>query len=552
MSAPSGATPPDPEKSDPNGPAPGKARADGAGADRTGPQPADGADDDRHAIEAHAASAPPPPPRALSHAEIRTIFFGVMLATFLAALNQTIVATAMPTIGRHFSDFESLSWVVTAYLLTSTAVAPLYGKLSDIHGRRAMMLTAIGLFLAGSVLCAVAPDMTVLILGRGLQGIGGGGILPLAQSVIADMVSPRERGRYQAYMGVVWVTSGVGGPVLGGALAEHFHWTAIFWLNVPLGLLAAFLTWRNLAIIPRNERKHRLDVLGAVLMMGSAVLILLALTWGGTRHPWLSPEILTLVGASLLLSLLFSWRLVRAPEPFLPLTVLGNPVMRMGTASASFAMGTSIGLTIYVPLYFEIMHDLTATQSGLALIPIALTTPGSILSGQVMLYFRRYKWAPVSGLLLALVAQAVLAFWPAMPLSYAIPLMCVVGTAIGTVYPVTTVSIQNAVPHYQVGIAMGALNFFRSLASAFVVAAMGAILLAGFGSAVGGDVATGDISALAHRVGGLGEKVSQVFGWVFFSAWVFLAISLVFLLLMEERPLRSGSTREPPAPGPEA
>jgi MFS family permease len=166
-----------------------------------------------HTLPAGALS-PAPLAGAMSHAEVRTIFFGLMLTAFLAALNQTIIATALPTIGRHFADFESLSWVVTAYLLTSTAVAPIYGKLSDIYGRRAMLLTAFGLFIAGFVLCAVAPNMMLLILGRGLQGIGGGGILPLCQSVIADVVAPRERGRYQAYMGVVWVTSGVFGPVL--------------------------------------------------------------------------------------------------------------------------------------------------------------------------------------------------------------------------------------------------------------------------------------------------------------------------------------------------
>src|SRR6202521_2898326 len=174
-------------------------------------------------------SGPQPGRWVLSHGEIRTIVLGLMLAMFLSALNQTIIATALPTIGRTFNDFENLSWVVTAYLLTSTAVAPLYGKLSDIYGRRAMLLTAVGLFIAGSVLCAAAPNMMLLILGRGLQGVGGGGILPLCQSVIADVVAPRERGRYQAYMGVVWVTSGVFGPVVGGMMAEHFHWSLIFW-----------------------------------------------------------------------------------------------------------------------------------------------------------------------------------------------------------------------------------------------------------------------------------------------------------------------------------
>src|SRR5436190_10856196 len=237
-------------------------------------------------------SGPQPGRWVLSHGEIRTIVLGLTLAMFLAALNQTIVATALPTIGRDLRNFEMLPWVVTAYLLTSTAVAPLYGKLSDIYGRRAMLLTTVGLFVAGSVLCAAAPNMLLLILGRGLQGIGGGGILPLCQSVIADVVAPRERGRYQAYMGVVWVTSGVFGPVLGGLLAEFWHWSLIFWLNVPLGLGAALLINVYLRHIPRHELRHKRDVLGAGLMRASAIPILLALTWGGSRYSWLSPQIL--------------------------------------------------------------------------------------------------------------------------------------------------------------------------------------------------------------------------------------------------------------------
>ena len=487
---------------------------------------------------------PSAPLTPFTHAEVRTVFLGLMLAAFLAALNQTIIATALPTIGRHFADFENLSWVVTAYLLTSTAVAPLYGKLSDIYGRRAMMQTAIGLFVAGSVLAAAAPDMTTLILGRGLQGIGGGGILPLCQSVIADVVAPRERGRYQAYMGVAWVTSGVGGPVLGGVLAEHFHWSLIFWINVPLGLAAAFLTHKNLARIPRHNRRHKLDLIGAVLMMASAIPLLLALTWGGTRYAWLSPQIVGLIATSFLLSLAFGWRLVRAPEPFLPLNVLNNPVMRMGTASASLSMGVSIATTIFVPLYFEVVHGLSATESGIALIPLALTTPGSLLSGQAMLYWKHYKRAPVVGLVLALIALAFLVWKPDLPLIYVTLLLCVVGTAIGLVYPVTTVSIQNAVPHAQVGIAMGALNFFRSLVSAFVVAVMGAILLAGLGARP----ERGGASVVAMSMNASGFDVALVFRYVFLSALIFLALSLVFLLLMEERPLRSTTTETPQTP----
>lgn len=504
----------------------------------------------RAAAERAVSSTVAQPARAgMSHAEVRKIFFGLMLAAFLAALNQTIIATALPTIGRHFHDFENLSWVVTAYLLTSTAVAPLYGKLSDIWGRRAMILAAIGLFIAGSAAAAAAPDMSWLILGRGLQGIGGGGILPLCQSVIADVVAPRERGRYQAYMGVVWVTSGVAGPVFGGMLAEHFHWSLIFWVNVPLGLGAALLTHIHLKRIPRHDRRHKLDVLGAGLMMASAIPLLLALTWGGTRYGWLSPPILMLIAASLVLSFLFGWRLTRAAEPFLPLPVLNNPVMAWGTASASLSMGVQIGLTIVVPLYFEVVFHLSATESGIALIPVALTTPGSLLSGQAMMYWKHYKRAPVIGLALALVALLFLVWRPDMRLSYVIVLLSVVGTAVGLVYPVTTVSIQNAVPHHQVGIAMGALNFFRSLASAFIVAVLGAILLAGLGVA---PERGGRVISVIETVSAAGGEVAFVFRWVFMAAFAFLALALLFLVLMEERPLRgSVLPADPPTIPPE-
>jgi EmrB/QacA subfamily drug resistance transporter len=498
---------------------------------------------ERIAPAQQASHAPKSSAGPLSHAEVRKIFFGLMLAAFLAALNQTIIATALPTIGRYFGDFENLSWIVTAYLLTSTAVAPLYGKLSDIWGRRAMILAAIGLFVAGSA-AAAAPDMIWLIIGRGLQGIGGGGILPLCQSVIADVVAPRERGRYQAYMGVVWVTSGVAGPVFGGFMAEHLHWSLIFWVNVPLGLGAALLTNIYLKNIPRHDRRHKLDVLGAGLMMASCIPLLLALTWGGTQYSWLSPPILMLIGASFVLSLLFGWRLSRAAEPFLPLTVLNNPVMRTGTASASLSMGVQIGLTIVVPMYFEVVFHLSATESGIALIPIALTTPGSLLSGQAMLYWKHYKRAPVIGLCCALVALVFLIWRPDLPLAYVILLLAVVGTAVGLVYPVTTVSIQNAVPHHQVGIAMGALNFFRSLASAFIVAVLGAILLAGLGVAP----ERGRAVSLITSVSAAGIDVAFVFRWVFLAAFVFLALSLLFLILMEERPLRgSVMPADPPA-----
>jgi len=209
------------------------------------------------------SDAPPIAPRApLTPREVRTILMSLLLTMFLAALDQTIVATALPTIGRQFGDVSSLSWVITAYLLASTAVAPVFGTLSDIYGRRVMIIASLVLFIAGSILCALAPNMSILILARGLQGLGGGGIMPVVQTVISDVVSPRERGQYQAYFSGVWMAAGVGGPVLGGLFAEHLHWSMIFWINVPLGLASLAMLLPNMAKIPTFHRRRKIDWLG--------------------------------------------------------------------------------------------------------------------------------------------------------------------------------------------------------------------------------------------------------------------------------------------------
>jgi len=483
-------------------------------------------------------AAPPSAERKLGRREVVAIIGGLALAMFLGALNQTIVATALPTIGRAFGDFENLSWVVIAYLLTSTIVAPLYGKLSDIYGRRGMMLVALGVFVAGSAASAAAPSMLMLILGRGLQGIGGGGIVPLTQSIIADAVAPRERGYYQAYTGSVWIVAGAAGPVLGGVIAEHLHWSMIFWLNVPLGLAAAFLSHRQLKLVPVHERAHKIDVIGAVLMMAAAIALLLALTWGGTRFPWLSQQIAFLAGLALVLTALFVWRVLRAPEPFLPLAVLKNPVMRAGSLTSACSQGVAIGLTIFVPLYYETVHGLTASASGLALIPIVImTTPGSFLSGRCMLHLDRYKWFPVLMLSLAAMAVALLVIHPLSPVWVVAVVTGLVGMGTGSSYPVVTVSIQNAVAHRQIGIAMGAMNFFRALASAFVVAVMGAIMLSHLGTAP----QRGGLSSTVVTVTGevTMDHLARTFSHIFAVAVLFLIIGIISLAVMEERPLRT-------------
>jgi EmrB/QacA subfamily drug resistance transporter len=488
----------------------------------------------------------------LSHAHVRSIFYGLMLGMFLSALNQTIVATALPTIGRDFGDFENLSWVIIAYLLSSTVVSPLYGKLCDIHGRRTMMLVAIGLFIAGSVMSAAAPSMGLLIAGRTLQGIGGGGIVPLTQTTIADMITPRERGRYQAYMGTSWIVAGVAGPALGGLIAEYLHWSMIFWLNVPFGLLAALLTHRAMKRLPRHERPHQLDIVGAALMIAAATVFLIALTSGGTRVPWMSPTIFTLVAVSLALGLAFVWWLRRAPEPFLPLAVLQNPVMRSGTAATSWMMGAVLGLTVFMPLYFQVVHKLSATDAGLALIPIVLmTTPGSMLSGRSMMYLRHYKVSAIAGAVLAIASVTALVAWPAMPLYGVVIALTLIGFGAGTVYPVATVSIQNAVPMHQVGTATGAMNFFRALTSALAVAIMGAILLTALGATPerGGS----GVERLVETAGAAGIDMAAMFRWVFLAADMFVVAALAAVLVMEERPLRGPATEAVPvSPAPPA
>jgi EmrB/QacA subfamily drug resistance transporter len=492
-------------------------------------------------VAIHQAEAPPaalsvPPVRPLSYLEVRRIITGMMLAMFLAALNQTIVATALPTIGRDFGDFENLPWVVTAYLLTSTAVAPLYGKLSDIHGRRTMLMTGLGLFTAGSVLCALAPTMLMLSLGRALQGIGGGGIMPLVQIVIADATTPRERGRYQALIGAIWVSAGISGPLVGGFIAEHLPWSMIFWVNVPLGIAGAVMINNALAKLPRHDRKHRLDLIGAALMTVAAVALLLALAWGGARYPWMSLQIGLLLLACAGFTVLFAWRLRHAPEPFLPLPILADPVVRAGTVASACAVGATLSLTIYLPLYFQVVHQLSVAVSGLALIPlVVMSTPGSIMSGRALGHAEHYKRLPIAALGCAIAATALLALWPTAPLWLVLGALTVVSIGCGTTYPVCTVSVQNAVPMHQVGTATGVMNFFRALISALEVAILGAIVVAGFG--VGVERGRG-ADAAVQAANALGSDVSHVFGWMFAAAGLFLVIGAAALVLMEERPLR--------------
>jgi EmrB/QacA subfamily drug resistance transporter len=483
--------------------------------------------------------APSLAPRApLTPGEVRTILMSLMLTMFLAALDQTIVATALPTIGRQFQDVTSLSWVITAYLLASTAVAPVFGTLSDIYGRRAMIILALSLFIAGSVLCAVAPNMPVLILARGLQGLGGGGIMPIVQTVISDVVTPRERGQYQAYFSAVWVAAGIGGPILGGVFAEHLHWSMIFWINVPLGLGSLAMLLPNMSKIPVFHRRRKIDWLGGLLLMASAVVFMLVLTWGGNRYLWLSPTILSMLGASVALTFAFVWHARNSDEPFLPLPLMSGPVVPYAMAAGGCAMGAMLGLTVHMPLYFEVVYHLSASEAGLGLIPLAaVSTGGAAIAGQTMARMKRYKRVAIIGNVFSALMGAVMALATPMPLWALLVLQSLFALGLGTTFPVSVVSIQNSVLRSQVGTATGAMNFFRALSASFMVAAFSAILLMALGA---------DISLTGEHRGPVNSipvaDMVAAFRYVFGAAAVLLAGAALFMVLMEERPLTGPKT----------
>jgi EmrB/QacA subfamily drug resistance transporter len=471
------------------------------------------------------------PTSPMDHAAVRTIVAGIMLAMFLSALEQTIVAPALPAIGRSLGGIDELSWIVTAYLLAVTATTPLFGKLSDIYGRRVVLLWAIGIFIGGSIACALAPTIWTLVLARGLQGIGGGGLLPIAQTIIADLLSPQERPVVQGRTSIMFMSASILGPVLGGFFTDQLHWSLIFWINLPLGVVALVMSERALRRLPRNERPHQLDVTGAILMVGAGLSLMLALAWGGTHYPWQSPVIVSLLIGSAMLWGLFAARLLTTREPFIPLTILRGRVTSTITCAAFFGVGTIIGITIYTPLYCETVLGLSASSSGLALIAfMAGTVVGSLTAARLMVRVGHYMRVPLASLLFAVMALGVLAADPVnQSIARLVLLLFVLGCGVGPMYPMSTIVMQNAVKPHQLGTATGTLNFFRTLGGAIIVAVFGAIVL-GSGSDNSGTM-TLERLASAHA------DLAPAFRWVFLAAAVCLAIAFASLLAVEERPL---------------
>lgn len=480
-----------------------------------------------------AAVASPQGYRPPTHREAMWIVAGVLLPVFMASVDQTIVSTALPTIGRELGGTSNLSWIVTAYLLTMTAATPLFGKISDIHGRRFTLRVAIVIFMIGGVASALAPSVPLLILTRALQGIGGAGLVSQAMTVLGDIAPPKQRARYYTYFSLVYTTAGGVGPALGGFLAEHVHWSAVFWLSVPLGLASWTLATVLLRNLPRHEKAHKLDLIGAALVVAASSTFMFVISAGGRTYAWDSPEIMTIGAVSAVGWALFGLRLIKAQEPLIPLHMLRNQIVITSVIANSFGWGAVIGLNIYLPLYLQTIHGMSPAQAGLHMMVLMVTVNASALAGaQIAARMERYKLYPIVTNFGCVMAMAYLA-WNVdtiTPIGFEV-VLALVGIGFGPLAPVTTVAVQNTVPLSQLGTAVSTMSFGRSLFAAVLVAGLGSVVLHALSAATAG----ADGSLIATGEGR--DLVLSAFRTLFWLTAGSFSVALLAFVLMEERPL---------------
>ena len=492
-----------------------------------------------------------------THRQILVIFTGLMAGLFLAALDQTIVATALPTIVGELGGLDYYSWVVTAYLLSSTVCTPLYGKLSDIYGRRLIFQVAIGIFLLGSLLAGVAPGMFELVLFRGVQGLGAGGVMVCTFAVVGDIVSPRQRGRYIGYLAATWAFASVIGPLAGGFIVDTTTWRWVFLINLPVGLVALAII-SSVLRLTTVRRKARLDIIGAVLLVAGVGLLLLSLVWGGATYAWQSPVIIGLIASGAFVTATFLWWETRVPEPLLPLRLFRNGIYSVASVLGFFIGFALFGAVVFLPLFLQVVNGVSATDSGLLVLPLtAGIVVGSVGAGRLTTSTGRYRRYPIIGSALAVIGMYFLSGMTAetarlLSSCY----MVVLGLGVGMVLQVTLLAVQNAVTHSDLGIATSSAQFFRTLGGSFGVAIFGAIMNARLLEELPLRIPADVVESLSGRVtellstptairalprdvaSGVTSSVEVALQDVFFWAVPIMVLSFILSWRLKEIPLR--------------
>ncbi|MDI9887257.1 MFS transporter [Streptomyces sp. HNM0645] len=509
------------------------------------------------------AAGPGPIPRPGEGANRRSVLVAIgalLLGLLLAALDQTIVATALPTIVSDLGGLEHLSWVVTAYILASTAATPLWGKLGDQYGRKKLFQTAIVIFLIGSALCGIAQDMPQLIAYRAVQGLGGGGLIVLSMAIVGDIVSPRERGRYQGLFGAVFGATSVLGPLLGGLFTQHLSWRWVFYVNLPIGVVALFVIAAVLRI-PASRARHTIDYLGTVLIAAVATCLVLVASLGGTTWAWDSPQIIALAVLGVLLLVAFVRAERRAAEPVLPPKLFRNRTFTL-VCAISFIVGFAMfGALTYLPTFLQIVQGITPTMSGVHMLPMVVgLLITSTVSGQIVSRTGRWKVFPVVGTAVTAVGLLLLhQLEPNTPAWEVGGYFFVFGSGLGLVMQVLVLAVQNAVGYEDLGVATSGATFFRSIGASFGVALFGTVFTGRLRELLAETLAgrplppgtsperiAADSSAITLLPPGLRPAVLQAFSTsitdVFLYAAPVVAVGFVLALFLREDKLRGSVT----------